>query len=342
MGVVEPPPLPPPDAEAEPEKPAPRRKQRRGLVPLLILTSLGTLAGLLLIADRLQRQRRYERALRMVEHGQHARAIPYLISRLERWPDDVDLRFALARALGGAERWPEAVTHLEKLIELDASHGEGHRLLGRALLTLKEPVEAEPHLRAATELLPEDPTAWTLLGQLHLQAGQPIDAESALRQAQATGRPSGITEAWLGQALHAQGRTEEALAQLDGALAAYPQVAEVHFQLGEVLRERSSWFVAVERYRAARELGLATLACDLGLAIALHESGALAEAEIELERMTREHDRAPAPWFRLGLLRDQEGDARGALVCFERCLVLDPDHATAREQVQALRRTVGR
>ena len=309
---------------------------------MLVVLCLGLIGGLMIVADRMHRHRRYVRALKMVEHGEHERAIPYLEYRLERWPDDIDLRFALARALHGADRHAESVEHLEHLLARAPEHGPAHLLLGRTHLALGEHAEAAEHLDRAVELRPDDPVAWSTRGRLHLIEDRPIDAESALRQAQAAGASYGSTEAWLGRALFAQGRIDEALAVLDGALAAHPRSREVHFQLAEVHRLRGSWFVAIERYRAARGLGLDTLACDLGLAIALHEGGAPAEAERELERMTRDHEREAEPWYRLGLLREHEGDADGALVCFERCLSLDPEHAGANEQVQALRRTAGR
>ena len=338
--MVEPPPLPPDRAKPQAPKRRPaRRRRRRGLVPLLIVGVLLLLAGFMVVADHMQRERRYRRALAMVERGDHGRALPYLESRVQSWPDDPDVRLALAKALTGAGREQDAVEHLEHVLALDPDHGEAHLLLGRVHMALGAPARAEPNLQRAVELLAESAQAWAELARLRLEQRRPIEAETALRQAQGLGDASGTTEALLGRALHDQGRSEEGLAVLDMAYARHPHSRAVHFQLAEVQRMRGNWFVAIERYRTARELGMASLALDLGLARALHQGGRPEEARLELERMTREHERAPEPWYRLGLLRADEGDVEGAIACYRRCLALDAEHEGAREHLDTLRRT---
>ena len=279
------------------------------------------------------------RALAMLERGDHSRAIPYLEARLHAFPDDTDLRLALGKAYAGAGQYDRAIPHLEHMLKLLPDHGEGHRVLGRAHLALGEHDRAAPLLERAVDLTPDDDRAWLALGRLRLAQGRPVEAENAFRQAEGAGGRGARLQALLGRALHDQGRSDEALAVLDMALASHPETAVVQFQLGEVHRLRGNHHVAVERYRAARDLGMETLRCDLGLARALHGSGELGEAERELETLTRTHDRAPEPWFHLGRVREDEGDTDGALVCYERCLSLEPDHAGALERRMTLRRT---
>ncbi len=341
--MVEPPPLPSDRARPAPRATRTRRRpRRRGLIPILVVLILVLLGGLMLVADHLQRQRRYERALAMIDRGEHTRALPYLEARVETWPDDADARYALAQALTAVGREAEAVEHLQHLLAADDAHADAHLLLGRVHLALDAPARAEPHLERAVELAGEEPLAWTELARLRLEQRRAVEAETALRQAQGLGEASGTTDALLGRALHDQGRSEEALAVLDMALARHPDSRAVQFQLGEVHRMRGNWFVAVERYRSARRLGMDALRLDLGLAMALHAGGEREEALRELERMTREHERAPEPWFRLGLLREDEGDTEGAIVCYRRCLALDAEHAGAGEHLAALRRTAPR
>lgn len=349
--MAQPPPLPPdrrkPDADASdasapPAGRTPRRRRRRGLVPLIVVGALLLVAGVIVLADHLHQERRFRRAMQMVDRGDFARAEAYLAMRARQEPENADIRFALGRVYVGRQQWSLAAEQFEAVVALESGHAAARRELGRAYQALGDLTRAAPQLERAVELAPQDGPTWYLLALVRQQERRPIEAESALHQAVACGPDGGHVQALLGRVLHDQGRSDEGLAVLDAALLDHPRSAAVPFQLGEVHRQRGGYGIAADSYRAARDLGMETLACDLGHAEALHRSGSRAEALRLLERLTRTHERAPEPWYQLGLVREDEGDSDGALVCYERCLSLAHDHAEARERAVTLRRTAGR
>ena len=311
-------------------------------MPLLVLGLLMLLGVLILIADQIHQERRFQLAMEMVDHGEYGRAEPYLRARVADDPDDLDARVALARALAGREAFGEALGHLEHVVEREPERTGVQRLLGEIHRALGDIEQAARHLETATVQAPDDGRAWLLLAEVRLEHGRAIEAETAARRALDAGGPPARGQAVLGRALCAQDRALEGLGVLDAALAAWPESADVHLALAEVHRARGSHGLAVERYREAQRLGARGLALDLGLAAALQGLGAYDEAVRELERTTHLHEREPEPWYRLGLVREDLDDAPGALACYKRCLALDGGHAEARARAEALRRTLGR
>lgn len=68
--------------------------------------------------------------------------IPRFEAMLEAGQDSPMLRLSLANALVAAGRTGDAVPHLERALEQDASYSAAWKLLGRSLLDLGEPARA--------------------------------------------------------------------------------------------------------------------------------------------------------------------------------------------------------
>ncbi len=100
---------------------------------------------------------------------------------------------------------------------------------------------------------------------------------------------------WLGLAMAAQGRTDEAIGVLERALAAGAERAETEYSLGQ--------FLAAQ--------------------------GKTADAETHLGRALTARPAFPAAWYQLGEIRATQNRADDAIACWRRALEIDPTHTAS-------------
>ena len=105
------------------------------------------------------------------------------------------------------------------------------------------------HIRSVLARLPDQPRGLTLLGQVALHRGQPAEALAPLQQAVAL-EPRLETRIWLSLCLEALGRREDALRQIEAAVATMPSAAPAYFAVAMVL-ERFECHADCARYYAA-------------------------------------------------------------------------------------------
>ena len=143
-----------------------------------------------------------------------------------------------------------------------------------------------------------------------------------------------VTEAavnWLerGRALAHAGRSEEALASFERAVAAkHDDVealvgqAQAHHELGQIED-------ATDCFELALAFSPDHLPALLGLARLRREAGDCDGALALLERAARAAPRSAEPYFERGLTHNRGGNTRAALAAYERALELAPDHVPA-------------
>ena len=176
--------------------------------------------------------------------GRFEEAIPYVRRALELEPANVSLMIALARCELGVERPAGALCALEAALGLEPSNWQAHTHKGQALEGLGRMVEAERSYTRALELEPANLTAKAGLASLcshfgahqearvHAQAvleaapdhapaaivvavadmaeGAPAAAEARIRRLIAGPSPGPWLSSYLGDALDAQDRVQEA------------------------------------------------------------------------------------------------------------------------------------
>jgi tetratricopeptide (TPR) repeat protein len=176
--------------------------------------------------------------------GRFGEAIPYLRRALELLPTDSSMMAALARCLLGVERPADALPVLEAALQLAPSYANAHAYKGQALGRLGWMAEAERSYDRALELDPANLTAKAGLASLcshfgeHREAralaqevleaapetgsanivvaladiaeGSPAAAEARIRKLIAVQGPAPSFSNYLGDALDAQDRVQEA------------------------------------------------------------------------------------------------------------------------------------
>ncbi len=139
-----------------------------------------------------------------------AQAYEVLARGVERFPDDVDLRYEQAMVAEKLGRVDDMERLLQRVIELKPEHGHAHNALGYSLADRGVRLdEARTLIRKALELMPGDPFITDSLGWVEYRLGNLADAEKLLRQAW-TARPDTEIGAHLGEVLWALQQREEA------------------------------------------------------------------------------------------------------------------------------------
>lgn len=194
---------------------------------------------------------------------------------LKASPDDVQLHYDLGLALKLKDDLIGATAELERAAALDPQMPDPHYTLGVLKMQQGDFAQAAFHLERVVKLQPMNGEAWALLGSVYKQAGDRSLAADALRRAialqpaqpgphitlatilsergdregasaerriagelsrAAVNEQRGLFALRSGRALLLQGRFSEALAQLQIAVTATPNSAEVHRALDEALQ----------------------------------------------------------------------------------------------------------
>jgi Tfp pilus assembly protein PilF len=199
-----------------------------------------------------------------------------------------------------AGRAPDALREYEAALAVDGRFAEAHRGKGLVLdLAFGRTDEAERAYRRALELRPEYPEVHNDLGQLLARTGRFDEAIAELDAALAdmAYREPYVARCNKGQVLCRMGRGDEGKAELRACLALAPGYCKGRRELGRILLEE----------------------------------GKLPEAVQELTAYARSCEKAPDAHLQLGLARMRAGDVGGAREAFERCSELGPQAAEGEE-----------
>jgi tetratricopeptide (TPR) repeat protein len=220
---------------------------------------------------------------------------------LQLVPDVAGAHAELAAVLFRLHRYAEAEVHLKEALRLDPQHEEANRLQAEYLVADGRVPEAiQRFVGSMADAAPACVRA--AFGDLLARLGLVRDAEAQYRRAATDGVPE--AHANLALLLADDGRLEEALAELDRALALEPDLVEARLNRANVLVEL----------------------------------GRLAEAEPIFVELCGCEDVAGAAWWGVAAIRAERGDARGARDARQRAIVAEPDLArrcaSAREVLQ--------
>lgn len=167
--------------------------------------------------------------------GRQDEALAAYLRAVAASPGSVPANVALASQLVSMERNEEALALLESPpLALSAQTGFLRFLRGAAYYGLGMTEKAEVELLAAVAAHPDNPVYLNYLGYLWVDGGTRIDEGAALISRAFNALPTdGNIQDSLGWAQYRQGRFQEAVETLEGAVAKEPANAEINDHLGD-------------------------------------------------------------------------------------------------------------
>jgi tetratricopeptide (TPR) repeat protein len=180
------------------------------------------------------------RARAMQAQGKLDAALEVLNAQVRANPDQTPVRMALADMLRGAERWAEAGTAYDAVIDLapqPTPAGYWSVYYSRAIALERQKLwdRAETDFRKALELSPDQPQVLNYLGYSYLERGENYDeALSMIKRAVAQRPESGYIVDSLAWGYFLAGRYTDAVLPMEKASLLEPVDATVTDHLGDV------------------------------------------------------------------------------------------------------------
>ncbi len=221
---------------------------------------------------------RYNLGMTYLMLGMSEEAATEFRAVLDEQPDLADARRQLGLALGRLGRLDEAIEQFRRVLAAQPEDAEAHFHLAIALRMAGRADESIEHFRAAVLIMPGHARAQANLGALLHAKGDTQEAIRHLRLALAL-EPSGAAHFNLAAALQSLGELQEAESHFRQALSLIPDDAQVHHFLGRNLaaqgRSREAVSELQEAARLTRESDPEILD---SLAVAYASEGRLQEA----------------------------------------------------------------
>ena len=192
----------------------------------------------------------------LLQAGGVKEAMKALSEARARWPKDDRIAYYLALGHDDLGEPAKAVALLREVVTVKPEDHDARWQLATILEKLGRVAEAEPEFRRLIADRPDDATAYNYLGYALADRGLKLDeAETLIRRAVALEPRSAAFRDSLGWVLHKQGRSSEAVVELDAAVRAVPDDATLLDHLGETRRALSDEAGAWRAWRLAHSLG---------------------------------------------------------------------------------------
>jgi len=223
--------------------------------------------------------------------------------RLRKYPADFTAHFNLGAVLQASGRREEAISFLDKALQVRPDSYAAHTNLGAALQELGRADAAIAHYREALSLKPDYINARYNLGNLLL----------------------------------AQGKTEEAIRELREILRVKPDDAGTYNSLGSAFAMQGNLVEAASNYEQSLHFNPGSADAHSNLAYVLALQGKLGEAVSHYEQSLRLNPGNADAHNELGALLGRQGKLAQAIAHFEEALRLNPNHEGARENLKRAR-----
>lgn len=275
------------------------------------------------LAPKYQRAR-IDMAIMLSRLGRYAEAHQQLDAALELNPNSVDAFLAKAQAYTSEGKFAEAEEQYQKAIPEVPDLAELHSDRGRLLDKLGRRDEAIESLRRALDLNPGLTNASVSLARILLQAGRPVEALAVCQDGLRSGGEVPELTALAGRAMVEQGNATEGMRQLERAVAAAPDSADVQGTLAAAYAAMQQWDKAASHYELALKHNPANPRLRFEFGTLLGVLGRVREAEAMLLVAKENDPHDPRVRLGLGAIKSALGEPAAAKAEYEAALRLRP------------------
>jgi serine/threonine-protein kinase len=248
------------------------------------------------------------------DQGKPDQAIAEYREAIRLKPDYALAHCNLGNPLMAMKKLDEAIAEYREAIRLRPGYGEARSNLGNALRIQGKVDQAIAEYREAIRLTPD-------LAEAHLSLGALLGdrlrdypaAESEYREAIRLKPDYAEAHSNLGNALHTQGKLDEAIAAYREAIRLRPDLAMAHYGLGAALYDQGKLGQATAGFREAIRLQPDNVGAHYGLGIALNTQGKLDEAVAAYREAIRLQPDFAEAHCDLGNILRRQADYAGAL-----------------------------
>ncbi|GAB4230783.1 MAG: hypothetical protein Kow00109_02680 [Acidobacteriota bacterium] len=231
--------------------------------------------------------------------GEYKKVVETLFPFRDAAATNQALAYLLGTALIRSDRVEEGQLYVDAILR-NGDSGAAHLMLAWAHMTAGNLQQAVAEVEKAVALEPSLPGAYSLLGRLLLSLKQPEEAERAFRRELEENPNDFDANFYLGSLLHERGEDEAALPYLEKARLLRPQALEVRYQVAvaytaldrlEEARRLLEELVAGEPDFIEGHVSLAAVYHRLGLAEAAQREQAIVVRLHEEERHRKKQER---------------------------------------------------
>jgi tetratricopeptide (TPR) repeat protein len=254
----------------------------------------------------------YNLALALLRKGDRAGAIHELQTASRQKPDSVSSHFALGSVFEDEKKLANAEEQFRSALKIDPHFAAGAIKLSEILITEGRPQAAVACLEDAVKQAPPD-------------QAEPVEAA-------------------LGVAYTANGEMEKALATLKDLVAAQPDSADAHFNLGLVYARQGqskNEEAAAAEFRETLRLDQSMDPARIALGRVLISLQKYSDAAPVVLEYTRRQPREAQGFYAIGQAYQGLKNSEAAIIALERAAVLDPRDAAIRFDLGVLLASTG-
>jgi arylsulfatase A-like enzyme/Flp pilus assembly protein TadD len=239
----------------------------------------------------------------------------------------VDAHHTLGRIAGNQERFEDAATHFQRVLELDPNNKNSMMGLASTYAALKRFDDALVGYQRVIEVSGQESNASIAMADIHVTREQYPEAAQVLETAIAAGASQAIVYNKLGEVRVEQGRSNVAASLFERAIEQAREFPMPYFNLGVIYEERGNVDRAVSLYERAIELEPGFFKAQFNLGRLYGKMGRVERQRELWEASIESNPKFVQGLYHLGLLLlETNGDLGRAEELARQGIELDPEH----------------
>ncbi|MBK9293637.1 MAG: tetratricopeptide repeat protein [Oligoflexia bacterium] len=252
-------------------------------------------------------------------------AVEYLRDLINTYPSELSYRVAMGEILIQDEQYTSAEQVLNQVLAFDNNHKEAHQLLGDSYFLNSKYNEALLSYFNVSRLDPSDASGVFRAGEAYTKLGKYNEALKQFQLALSINPLFPRTRYNIAKVFFSLGQADEALKQLGEEKKLNPRLSDPYELSGDIYLSTRKFAKATQEYQKASELKPQGALIYIKLAKAYRAQHSLDAAAAMLRLAIAKESGVAEIYKEQGLIFEQKGQAKEAVISFEQYLRLDPN-----------------